>query len=79
LGAQLQETGRVLVGASYDPRDRRVVLTLGDARRTADHHTRLIDAVTSVAVHNDADGRDVALRVTHGDGQTLLTFPPHGR
>jgi nucleotide-binding universal stress UspA family protein len=76
LGAQAQVHGYTLLGASYDRGDGRVALMLGsgrDASRTA-HLTRTIPDVQGVAVHADAAGRDVALRLEHGGGQTLLTF-----
>jgi nucleotide-binding universal stress UspA family protein len=76
LGAQSQETGYALLGATYDPHDRRIELMLGDATGGTRHITRSIAGVTAVAVLSDAWDQDVALRVEHGDGQTLLTFPP---
>jgi hypothetical protein len=38
--------------------------------------TRVMSDVRSVAVLTGPGGRDVALRVEHGCGQTLLTFLP---
>ena len=78
LGAQSQETGYALLGATYDHRDRRVELMLGDPAEGTRHLTRTISGVTAVAVMSDANDSDVALRIGHGDGQTLLSFlaPP---
>lgn len=76
LGAQSQESGYALLGATYDPHDRRVELMLGDARGGTQHLTRGIADVQSVAVVCDAAGMDLGLRVAHGSGQTLLTFLP---
>jgi nucleotide-binding universal stress UspA family protein len=74
LGAQTQETGYAFLGAAYDPHDHRVALMLGDPAGPTTHLTRSIERVSSVAVQTNTDGRDVALRLTHGTGQTLLTF-----
>ena len=73
LGAQLQETGYALLGATYDHHDRRAELMLGDPTRRATHLTRTIQGVTSVAVATGPNGRDEALRMTHDHAQTLLT------
>lgn len=75
LGAQLQETGYALLGATYDHRGRRVELMLGDPAGGTAHLTRTIERVTSVAVATGPSGRDEALRITHDHAQTLLTFP----
>jgi len=74
VGAQTQEQGYALLGATYDPHDHRVELMLGDPTDRTRHLTRLIEHVTSIAVQTRAEGEDVALRLTHGGGQTLLTF-----
>ena len=74
LGAQVEERGFALLGAAYDRRDGRVELMLGDPVDRARHVTRTIPRVSAVAVSCDADGHDRALRIEHGNGQTLLTF-----
>jgi len=74
LGAQTQECGYALVGASYDRRDALLELMLGDVATGARRLTHTIGGVSSVAVRTGADDRDEALRVRHGTGQTLLTF-----
>ena len=48
----------------------------GDPAGPVAHLTRAITGVTSVAVQSDPGGLDVALRLTHGAAQTLLTFLP---
>jgi nucleotide-binding universal stress UspA family protein len=75
IGAQTQEIGYALLGASYDPRDSRVELMLGLPLASAPHLTRGIGKVDSVAVLTSPTGKDVGLRISHGEGQTLLTFP----
>lgn len=79
VGAQVQETGYVLLGATYDVTDRRAVLMLGAPIGGTTHLTRSIGGVESVSELSDANGRDVALRIAHGAGQTLLTFLPDSR
>lgn len=74
LGAQTQECGYALVGATYDRRDARLELMLGDVMTGARRLTHTIGGVLSLAVRTDGRDRDEALQVTHGTGQTLLTF-----
>jgi nucleotide-binding universal stress UspA family protein len=74
LGAQLEERGLPFRGASFDARDRRVQIMLGDDRANGRHLTRSIAGVTAVQLLRDRAGRDVLLRIGHGDGQTLLTL-----
>lgn len=76
LGAQTQETGYTLLGAAYDHHDHRATLMLGHPDASTTHLTRSVTGVTSVAVHTADDGQDVALRLTHGTTQTLLTLLP---
>jgi nucleotide-binding universal stress UspA family protein len=75
-GFQVQEVGHALLGATYDPRDRRVELMLGETGADRPHLTHSIPDVTAVAVASDEAGPDLALRVTHGGGWTLLSFRP---
>ena len=74
IGAQAQSHDYPLLGATYDPYDKRVELMLGELGDVARHLTRGIGGVTRIDVLRDDRGRDVALRIEHGAGQTLLTF-----
>ena len=74
IGAQAQSHGYPLLGATYDPHDKRVELMLGELGDVSRHLTRGISGVTRIDVLHDDQGRDVTLRVEHGAGQTLLTF-----
>lgn len=74
LGAQFEETGYTLLGASYDRRSDQLQLMLGAPSGGGAHLTHTVGAVTSVAVLADPRGRDMALQVKHGSGQTILTF-----
>jgi len=73
FGAQAQEHDYPLLGAAYDPHDDRVELMFG---RVGDrrHLSRGIADADTVEIMTDERGRDLALRVTHGEGQSLLTF-----
>ena len=76
LGAQTLERGYRLLGAAYDPRARRVELMLGGAGTDEAYVTHRIGEVDFVSVASDECGRDIALSVQHGRGQTVLTFMP---
>jgi nucleotide-binding universal stress UspA family protein len=74
LGAQAQEHDYPLLGATYDHHDERVELMVGELGSVDRHLTRSIGDVQSIDVLTNDRGRDVALRIAHGAGQTLLTF-----
>lgn len=74
FSAQVVESGYVLLGAAYDPKMKRVELTLGDAAQGARRVTRTMGLVDSVTIESDASGRDVGVRISHGSGHTALTF-----
>lgn len=76
LGAQAQEHDYPLLGASYDHHDGRVELMLGELGDVQRHLTRSIGGVSGIDVLANERGRDIALRIAHGAGQTLLTFLP---
>jgi universal stress protein E len=73
IGAQIEQKGFPFIGASYDPRDGRVQIMVGELNGKR-HLTRAIGGVTAVQVLRDRGGRDMLLRVAHGRGQTLLTL-----
>jgi nucleotide-binding universal stress UspA family protein len=72
--AQGQEYNYPLLATSYSERDGRVDVVLGDRVQGGRHTSRSIGSVIAVDVLTDGAGHDVALRVQHGSGQTLLTF-----
>ncbi len=74
IGAQAQEYNYPLLGASYDARDGRLALMVGDRAAGGRHLSRSIGAVARVDILTDGAGHDVALRIQHGTSQTLLTF-----
>lgn len=74
FGAQVIESGYLLLGAAYDPRSKRIELTLGDEAGGARRVTRAMGDIDSVAIAADSTGRDIGVRISHGGGQTALTF-----
>jgi nucleotide-binding universal stress UspA family protein len=74
IGAQAQEFSYPLLGAAFDVHDQQVELMFGEVGRGKRHLTRGIGGVSSIDVLRDDRGRDLAIRIAHGLGQTLLTF-----
>jgi nucleotide-binding universal stress UspA family protein len=74
IGAQVQQFDYPLLGAAYDPNDQRVELMFGDEAGAHRHLSRGIGGVNEIDLMRDDAGRDVALRIVHGAGQTLLYF-----
>jgi len=74
LGAQIQESGYALRGATYDPHDRCIELMFERPDRVGDHLTRSIGNVRNVAVTSDTDQQDDALCIETQHGSALLTF-----
>lgn len=74
IGAQAQEFDYPLLGATFDAHEQRVDLMFGELGRANRHLTRGIGDVTGIDVLRDETGRDLAIRISHGAGQTLLTF-----
>lgn len=73
FGAQLQCVDYPLLGVAYDRRDRRVEIMLGE-RESGNHITKSIGDVSAIDVVEGGGGRDRVLRISHGQGQTLLTI-----
>jgi nucleotide-binding universal stress UspA family protein len=74
IGAQAQERDYPFLGATYDPHDQRLGLMFGELGDVGRHLTRSIGGVSGIDVLTNDRGRDLALRIAHGSGQTLLTF-----
>lgn len=74
IGAQAQEFDYPLLGATFDTHDQRVELMFGELGATNRHLTRGIGGVRAIDVLTNDRGRDLAIRIAHGTGQTLLTF-----
>jgi hypothetical protein len=71
FGAQIVEADLPLHGIAYDPRDDRVEIMLGEARRTERHLTHTIGQVSGVELLR-ADGADHALCIEHQGTRTIL-------
>jgi hypothetical protein len=76
IGAQAQEIDYPLRGVAFDPHDQRLEIMLGALGKSEPHLSRSIGNVSALDLLTDEDGNDIALRATHGTGQTMLTFVP---
>ena len=74
LGAQSQEQHYPLLGVTFDTVDQRVEIMLGELGAGEPHLSRSVGGVESLDVLTNRDDQDVALRLKHGNGQTLLTL-----
>lgn len=74
FGAQSQAFDYPFRGAAFDHNDGRVSVMLGNDAGSGHHLTRTISNPSSVDYLREQGGRDVALRIAHGKGQTLMTF-----
>jgi len=72
-GAQEEENDYPFWGVTFDRRDGRIQIMLGEQGSVDQHLTRSIDEPQRVDVLTD-HGRDRALRIVHAGGQTLLRF-----
>lgn len=76
LGVQAQESGLRLEGVTWDRHDRAITIMLRHPDDETRHLSHAVHGVRTVALlRNEHDG-DVALRVEHADGLTLLTLGP---
>jgi nucleotide-binding universal stress UspA family protein len=74
IGAQAQENDYPLLSATFDPHDERLELMFGELGDVGHHLTRSIGNVAEIDTLTNERGQDIALRIVHGTGQTLLTF-----
>jgi nucleotide-binding universal stress UspA family protein len=74
IGARAQEHGYPLAGVSYDRHDHHVHVMLGAMGDMRRHLSRNIGDVTSIDVITDGQGRDLGLRISHGTGETMVSF-----
>ena len=74
LGAQTQEGEYPLLGVTFDPVDQHIEIMLGQLGAGEPHLSRSVAGVESLDVLTDRDDQDVALRLRHGNGQTILTL-----
>jgi nucleotide-binding universal stress UspA family protein len=74
IGAQVEATGYLLRGITFDHNDRRVTVMLEAPDGTGAHLTRSISNVDVIGITTKPNGADRALVFKHGRGQTLLLF-----
>lgn len=74
LGAQPQEGDYPLLGVTFDPVDHRVEIMLGELGAGEPHLSRSVGDVERIDVLTNREDQDIALRLRHGAGQTLLTL-----
>jgi hypothetical protein len=74
LGAQREEQGIEFRGVAYDPHDHSVAFMLGQLEGTDQHITHVVHDVVSIDVSERTEKQDEAMRVEHGEGQTILRF-----
>jgi nucleotide-binding universal stress UspA family protein len=74
IGAQAQENDYPLLGATFDSHDQRLELMFGEPGDRGHHLTRSIGNIREIDTLTNESGHDIALRIVHGTGQTLLTF-----
>lgn len=72
--SQEEEKDYPFWGVSWDPRDGRVQIMLGEQGSVEQHLTRSIPAARRIERVRSEGGRDLALRILHDGGQTLLRF-----
>jgi nucleotide-binding universal stress UspA family protein len=73
FGALLEARAYPLLGVDYDHKDGRLTIMIGDSQGTERHLVRSVPSPDSVSVLS-VGGRDTALSVAHGAGQTILSF-----
>ena len=73
FGALLEARAYPLLGVDYDHKDGRLTIMIGDSDGTERHLVRSVPSPDSVSVLS-VGGRDTALSVAHGSGQTILSF-----
>jgi nucleotide-binding universal stress UspA family protein len=75
LGAQVEMSGYCFLGATYERHSGRATLMFGDTAGTGPHLVRAVEKVKSVDIlRGSVEKPDVALSISHGEGQTLLVF-----
>jgi len=74
LGAQSQENDYPLISASYDDDSGRVELLFGEIGGVGRQLMRSIGDVDCIEEMHNESGQEIALRMAHGAGQTLLTL-----
>jgi nucleotide-binding universal stress UspA family protein len=75
-GVVSQERGFILFGTSYDAQSQLVLIVLGETNGRRQHRTRYVSDADRISIVRDLHSADVALRIHHDTGETLLTMLP---
>ena len=80
MGAQTELSGYAFYGAAYDPHDQALAVMFGDASGGDSHLTHAIRGVRAIDILQDPSDPDLdlALRIGHEGGQTLVVFDAQG-
>lgn len=73
IGALVEAQSYPLLGVDYDHKDGRLTIIVGETKGVEKHLSRSVPQPESIAILS-VGGKDAAMSVVHGAGQTLLTF-----
>jgi len=73
-GAQVLAEGYLLRSIVYDVAERSVEVAVDEGAGGTGHLSRSIGKVRSIGIHAAPGGRDQAIAIAHGRGQTLIRF-----
>lgn len=72
-GVRSQELGYILFGTSCEEPHGLLRIVLGETNGRREHTTRTVSNATRLSIARNAQGADLALRIQHGSGETVLT------
>ncbi len=73
------DRGYLLFGTSCERGGRAVSILLGEPSGRRQHHVRSIPRADELWIRKNAEGAEVAIRIQHGRGETLLTLTGSAR
>lgn len=74
IGAQAQENDYPLISVNYDDRSGRVELVFGEVGGVGRQVSRSMGDVDSIEILRNETGQEIAMKMSHGAGHTLLTL-----
>jgi nucleotide-binding universal stress UspA family protein len=75
-GITSQERGYILFGTSFEDALDVMHIAIGEINGRREHLARTVRGATGLSIMRNALGEDMALRVVHGRGETVLTLTP---
>ncbi|MEO8622417.1 MAG: universal stress protein [bacterium] len=75
-GVVSAERGYILFGTSYNAPSHLVLIALGETHGRRQHRTRYVSDADRLSIVRDTAGADVALRIHHDTGETVLSLLP---